>query len=48
MSGTKDKNGTDKKEKGDQLDELNFILGKQVEADIKDTEEYMEDGFQSN
>lgn len=48
MSGTKDKNGSDHKKERDKIDELGFILRKQIETDIKDTEEYLEEGFQSN
>lgn len=49
MSETKDnKKGSEQKKERDKIDELDFILRKQIEADIRDTEEYLEDGFQSN
>lgn len=48
MSGTKDKKGLDQKKERDKLDEIGFILQRQIETDIKDTEEYLEEGFQSN
>lgn len=53
MSGTKDKKENDKKENDkkrqrNSLDEVDFILEKQIDEDIEDMEEYLVEGFQSN
>lgn len=48
MSGTKDKKENDKKRQRNSLDEVDFILGKQIDEDIEDMEEYLVEEFQSN
>lgn len=49
MSETKDKKKSEKKQKQcSLLEEMKFISNMQIDTDMKETEEYMEDGFESN
>lgn len=49
MSGTKDnKKGSEQKKEVDKIDEMNFILRKQIDTDLLDTKDYLEDGYQAN
>lgn len=49
MSETKEKNKSEQQSnRCPFLEEMEFISNKQMDADLKEMEEYMEDGFQSN
>ena len=49
MSKTKDKKKSKKNQKQSSLlEEMKFISNIQIDTDMKEIEEYMEDGFESN